>query len=265
MGSFVSDLFGGSDDSAQDAAVRQNAAATALFEKNAQQARSDALNIFPVSDENRNLGIQGALDAIAGGTGQQISAIQQGNVGAQDTLLRGLPQFQNAILGNDVNLSGMRPGAVSVDTAFLNRGVPEFKTIDGTVLPAPTPANQNPNLTPDQQNISTVLSAIFEGGGFNDPSDTETPDLSEFSDQQLADHMDIATFLGLAVPGFGLPSFFSKQAIQSEIDQRSEAGQIGDPGNPEGAPGSGGTGSGSGAGVGMGAGFGGIGVDFGGV
>ena len=37
-----------------------------------------------------------------------MQAFQQGNVGAQQAILSGLPQIQNAILGGNVDLSGLQ-------------------------------------------------------------------------------------------------------------------------------------------------------------
>ncbi len=120
-------IFGHEDDSSQKAQIAQNAAAKDLIERNSIQARKDALDLFPTSDINRNLGLQAAFNIMGGTIPQQFDTIRQGNVGAQQALLAGLPQIQNAIMGKKVDLSGLMPQSIDVDTSFAQQQVPAFR------------------------------------------------------------------------------------------------------------------------------------------
>ena len=120
-------VFGFEDDSSQKAQIRQNQQAKDLIERNSIQARADALDLFPTSDINRNRGLQAAFNVIGDTIPQQFDTIRQGNVGAQQALLAGLPQIQNAILGQQVDLSGLVPQSIDVDTSFAQQQVPDFR------------------------------------------------------------------------------------------------------------------------------------------
>ena len=140
MSSITDTLFGGTDKSAQRAQKKANEAATALIAENAKQARADAMSLFPASDTNRNLGFQAALDVMAQAAPQQLSAFQQGNIGAQAALLGGLPQVQNAIRGIPANLNAIQPQAIQYDTSFFNQQLPDF-VLSGDVVEQEEPLN----------------------------------------------------------------------------------------------------------------------------
>ena len=91
--------------SATDKATRGSIAAT---QQAAQQARGDINKISPEAQQSANLGFQGALDTFGQSVPAQLQAFQEGNVGAQQAILSGLPQMQNAILGGNVDLSGLQ-------------------------------------------------------------------------------------------------------------------------------------------------------------
>ena len=84
--------------SANDAASRQLAASTA-------QAKGDLFKLFPAAQQNMQQGYQGALDVFKNTLPQQANTFQAGNVAAQNQLLAGMPQYQNAILGAPVDYS----------------------------------------------------------------------------------------------------------------------------------------------------------------
>ena len=81
---------------AGDKSSAQLAASTA-------KARGDLFNLFPAAQENAQRGYQGALDVFKQALPQQANTFQAGNVAAQNQLLSGMPQFQNAILGAPVD------------------------------------------------------------------------------------------------------------------------------------------------------------------
>ena len=87
-----------------------------------EQGRQDVLAAFPKAQEARRQGFQGALDVFGQSIPQQLQAFQGGNVGAQQALLGGLPQQQNAILGLPTDLStgyAMCFGSVALDIKDL--------------------------------------------------------------------------------------------------------------------------------------------------
>tara|TARA_R110000803_G_scaffold170266_2_gene233301 strand:+ start:603 stop:1166 length:564 start_codon:yes stop_codon:yes gene_type:complete len=69
------------------------------------QARGDLFKLFPAAQENSQRGYQGALDVFKQALPQQANTFQAGNVAAQNQLLAGMPQYQNAILGAPVDYS----------------------------------------------------------------------------------------------------------------------------------------------------------------
>lgn len=73
------------------------------------RARQDVLRLFPQAQQAQTQGFQRAQDFLAGQViPNQAEAFQTGNVQAQQSLLAGLPQIQNAILGGNVDLSGLQ-------------------------------------------------------------------------------------------------------------------------------------------------------------
>ena len=115
--------------SAQEAQKKQNAQERALKREFATEARQDVFNLFPAADEERRLGFQGALDVLGQSAPQQSQVLQSSSAGAQETLLAGLPQMRNAILGRNVSFSGLSPRTFDVDTSFMQQQLPEQSSI----------------------------------------------------------------------------------------------------------------------------------------
>jgi len=126
MSGIVDFIFGGSDDTSQQAQVAANTAAQGNIEARAGQARQDVLNLVPIGDINRNIGFNAALQALQASQPQQLSTFQQGNVQAQGTIAGGLPQIQSAILGTPTDFSAFQPQQVSFDPSFLQQEFPQF-------------------------------------------------------------------------------------------------------------------------------------------
>lgn len=145
----MSSIFGGGTSKASRQSVenqkQQNAQTQAFIERQTGRARNDVLSLYPQGDTARNAGFQSSLDMIAAGVDPQISAFQQGNVGAQNILNMGRGSFNNAILGAPT--TELTPQSISVDTTFLqNPKLPDFQ-------PLSLPTNQ----TPDYSNILSQL------------------------------------------------------------------------------------------------------------
>jgi hypothetical protein len=151
----VSDAFlGGAE---RDAARAQQEALERgqLFTREGiAQAREDVNKLFPAAQQNAQAGFQGALDIFGQSAPAQIDAFQGGNVAAQQQLLAGMPQFQNAILGNQVDFSQLQPfQAPTQDLGFLQQQLPDF--IDPF------------NLTNQQIQEGTANQPVNTGGGAN--------------------------------------------------------------------------------------------------
>ena len=118
----ISDFFGGNED-----AAKANKRSVAYSKQMAEQARGDALELFSLADANRNLGLQSAMDVFGQSAPQQINAFQGGNIAAQQSLLAGMPQYQNAIMGNEINMQGLRPFQAGVDMSTFQQQLPDFE------------------------------------------------------------------------------------------------------------------------------------------
>lgn len=112
-------------------AERQRAESQAFIEKNIQQARGDLFRLFPQAQESRRAGAQAGLDLFSQSIPAQMNAFQDGNVAAQNTLIQGLPQVQNALLGNRVTLNQqpVRLGDYGVGLAGNAPQLPAANTI----------------------------------------------------------------------------------------------------------------------------------------
>lgn len=128
MGSFIKAIFGGKDSSAQKAQIDANAADRALFQKNTDTGIRKTEALMNAGDENRNMSFQQALSLLGGSLPAQLDVQQQGNVGAQQQLIQGLPMIQAALMGNPVNLASLQPTRITPDMSWNNTKLPDFKS-----------------------------------------------------------------------------------------------------------------------------------------
>ena len=158
-----------SRNAAKNAAQQQSndlRAAQNLTREATNQARGDISRIFPVAQQNLLMGGQGAMDVFNQVTPQQMQVMQQGNMAAQQALLAGLPQMNNAILGLPVDYSGIQ--ARQLQAPQFNFSMPAFNL--GYNSPSQTqaqtaPANQPPPTQSEiQQAVAAVLSGMGQGG-----------------------------------------------------------------------------------------------------
>lgn len=152
MSSVVKTLFGGTDTSSQEEQLRANEASRTDILNAVNQARQDATSLFPTAAENRNLGFQSALDVFGQTIPGQVDAFQQGNVGAQQAILAGLPQVQNAIFGLPTDLTGLQPQQLDINTQFAQQQLPQFQ--QAQFAPAVQPQGQG---LPGGLNLSQLL------------------------------------------------------------------------------------------------------------
>jgi len=110
---------------ASKAQSKASSAAIGATQQAAGEAREDINRIFPEAQATANQGFQGALDVFGQSVPAQLDVFQQGNIGAQQALISGLPQIQNAILGGNVDLSGLQPfQAQNVPTGLFQQQTP---------------------------------------------------------------------------------------------------------------------------------------------
>jgi len=121
-----------------------------FISKSQTQARADVQRIFPEAQQQRQLGFQGALDVFGETIPQQLGVFQQGNLAAQQALLGGLPQIQNAILGRPVDFSQFQPQQLRFDSSFAQQQLPDFQALQAPVAPPQTP---EPNIGVDPGNL----------------------------------------------------------------------------------------------------------------
>jgi hypothetical protein len=119
-----------SDASKRASRATTNAANTASDQttRSAQQARGDLFDIFPQAQRTGQQGFQSALDVFGQSLPAQTDVFQQGNIGAQQAILAGLPQIQNALLGGNVDFSQLQPTQVQTpDLGFFQQTLPQIQ------------------------------------------------------------------------------------------------------------------------------------------
>ena len=155
-----------SDRASKRAAKSQKQASDASLDytrQAADQARTDVNRLFPQAQQAGQAGFQGAMNVFNQAINPQMQAFQGGNVAAQNQILAGLPQVQNALLGNPVNLSGLQAyQAPQPNLSFMEQKLPYFQQQES---PPPQPAF-NGNLGP-YQNALGGLPAEFGGDYIN--------------------------------------------------------------------------------------------------
>ena len=123
MGDSLDGMFGGDESGAQR---KENSDNRGYFDDKANEGRDDALQLFPASDENRNMGYQAALDLLKISMPEQSRQFRRGNVEAQNLMKASMPQYQNAILGNRIDYRKLQPTLLSDNTTYRDQNVPNF-------------------------------------------------------------------------------------------------------------------------------------------
>lgn len=169
-------LFGGQDDSAQDAQIAFNMATAQRLQELGERARQDAFNLFPSAQNAITDSINKALGVVGQGGEAQIDALTQGNVNAQNAVLQGLAGSREALLGLPQNFSpeflSQAVRSISPNTDFFNVQGNQLPTpeasglrLDPTLinLPTPPPVPQNTGIN---QLVNDFLAGnITEGQG----------------------------------------------------------------------------------------------------
>ena len=151
-------FFGGAEKDAARAQERASREAQDIIREQTSAARNDVLSFFPRSEGNILSGFQSALDLFGQSLPAQTQAFQQGNIGAQQQLIAGLPQIQNALFGQPVDFGAFQPTQVQADTSFFQQQLPEFEL-----------SGQAQNIGPQQitqPDIGAILGGRIGAPGF---------------------------------------------------------------------------------------------------
>lgn len=163
MGSWLSDagdwLFGGTDDSAQEAQTAANRRAQEFIEEQAELARNDVLALQPYVDESRDRGYQTASRILSRGLGSTLGMTGRSSQAAQDALLAGLPQQQNAILGMPVDMSVLQ----STNMNPAPSGVLDW-AMNYDMQRTPAPENYTRALNHDGPTDEQIQAFLLAGG-----------------------------------------------------------------------------------------------------
>ena len=138
-------VFGGTDNSSQKAQIAQNARTQKFIEEQARINRGDALSLYPQADYARNSTINAAMGLMGRALPAQMGMFQGGNVAAQQYLLSGMPQYENALMGRAVDYSGMQPYRATLpDASSYQMQLPQFGTPQVQAMPQQTQQMQQP-------------------------------------------------------------------------------------------------------------------------
>ena len=122
--------------SAANAELEGQRMALEATQQAAEQARSDAIPLFSSGQNNVLQGYRAANELAGQSIPEQIRAFQSGNMGAQNALLQGLPQMQNAILGGPINNNALQAQRINApNDSFFQRDLPQFQTIEDALAP----------------------------------------------------------------------------------------------------------------------------------
>ena len=117
-----------SADKSASAQNKANELAASETRRATNEARSDINRLFPLAQQAGQQGFQSAMDVFGQSAPQQAQAFQGGNVAAQQQILAGLPQIQNALMGNQIDYSQFQPyQAQQPSFNFMNQTLPFFQ------------------------------------------------------------------------------------------------------------------------------------------
>jgi hypothetical protein len=148
-----------------DASEAAGRKATQQLNQSTAKARDDLFELFPAAQQNAQQGYQGALGVFNQTLPQQSGVFQAGNVAAQNQLLAGMPQFQNAILGAPVDYSQFQ--ATQLQQPDMNFANQQLQSIDPFAPQQPQyfGANRAPNSQQAPGNTSPNTNSAQQSSG----------------------------------------------------------------------------------------------------
>ena len=170
-GNFRDKVTGDSEKEAGKAKEKAALDAAGIIQQGKDEARDDIFRLFPQARQSAQQGFQGALDTFRQTVPQQIQQFQGGNVAAQNQILAGMPQYQNAILGGQVDYSQFQPyQAPPVDFGYTQQQLPEQQPLNPYQWPqqdGPFVGPREPVPQPQQPNPLTGVGPSFFNNTFN--------------------------------------------------------------------------------------------------
>lgn len=174
-------FFGGAEKKAAKKQERALVDAQNITRESTDAARQDLLNAFPQAQQTAQEGFQGALDVFGQSLPAQTDVFTQGNLGAQQAILSGLPQMQNALLGNNIDLRQLQPFEIQQpDLGFFQQQLPQTVAREQAAQDAAiqereraiqeqTDRDQFFNRTRGQNQFGPRNQSRFLGGSFQNP------------------------------------------------------------------------------------------------
>lgn len=115
-------FFGGAAKKAGEALEKSAERSQEIVSQGVEAAKGEIRPLFARAGQAGQQGFQAGLDIFRQTLPQQAQAFQGGNVAAQQSLLAGLQPFQQAILGGQIDLSGLQPfQSQPVDFSFAQQ------------------------------------------------------------------------------------------------------------------------------------------------
>lgn len=118
-------IFGGTDRSAQRNQLAQNEISRNFSMSQGRQAQDFLSGSGQQALQSAQAGFGGALDVMNRANPQQLMASQAGNIAAQNYLIGGMPQFQNALMGLPINYSQFQPTQIQYDPSVVQAQMPQ--------------------------------------------------------------------------------------------------------------------------------------------
>lgn len=141
-------FFGGAEKDAGRRNKRELEKSQELIAKQTAIAREDATKLFGGAQDSARAGYQGALDVFGQTLPEQARLFQQGNVGAQQQVIGGLPQIQAALLGQPVNMQAFQPTQITPNMDWAQQTLPEVTPIADVLKPPGELSSSAKNVNP---------------------------------------------------------------------------------------------------------------------
>ena len=218
-------FFGGAEKKAAKAQQKGIERGIEATEKATKEAREAAIPLFGQARQDLQQGFQGALDVFGQALPAQTQAFQQGNIGAQQQLLAGLPQFQNAILGGQVDFSQLQPVQVQTpNLGFFQQRLP------GTAPAGVDPATTSPTIPNAFAPGTQFQGPVVDDSGFFGNLLNPAPAAPNAFDQFVGAGGGFTGPLGmqqLQMGGFGMrnPINTLSQEAQAALERQARAPQ----------------------------------------
>lgn len=151
VGDVVDGLFGGTATDAADVESAGYDRAAELYQQGVQEAKDEIFPAFEQASIDRLNRYNQIQQLLGGSFGPQLDVYNQGNMNAQQTIAGAAPQMANAILGGQVDYSGLQPQGINFNPADYLAGMGD--------LFAPPPAPTTTPTTPP------VVTPPLGGGG----------------------------------------------------------------------------------------------------